>query len=227
MRRMLRRLRHKAKQSWACAQILHHGLWFVDVPRTSSSSIRAELAGHFGSVHGKTELFEEEFAAKSLFSAHQPASRMRRILGERAWEEIFTFTMVRNPWDRAVSLYAYRRRIGDIPEEWTFRDYVLRLGEANANTEYFQYYGYRWAAADFLVDSDGELLVDFVGRFETREHDLKHVAARVGFEGLGRLALQAASRGKPYRDFYDPETVAVIRTLHRKDIELFGYDFEA
>ena len=226
MSSILRRVRDGFKVRAACRQIRRHGFWFVDIPRTSSSSIRAELTSHFGNVHGKLKLFEEEYAAESVFPGHQPARKMRHVLGDSAWRDIFTFTVVRNPWDRAVSLFAYRRRVGDIPGEWTFREYVRRLAEADSTTEGFKYYGYRWGASDFIVDDDGQIIVDYVARFETRSDDLKVIGGRIGLDRLGDLAIQGTSQGLHYGQSYDSETADVIRNLYRRDIELFGYEFE-
>ena len=203
------------------------GFWFVDIPRTSSSSIRVELAKRFGMAHGKGNLMDGQHAGVHLFPSHQPAREMAILLGVSLWERIFTFTVVRNPWDRVVSIYHYRRKVGSIPRSLCFRDYVLALRDASVQVRLFRYHGYRYGAADYVLGGDGEMLVDYVVRYEQRTEGLQYVAARLHFPELGALAIQGASPGRRhYSAYYDAETRAIVASLYKRDADLFGYRFE-
>lgn len=87
----------------AIYQVKKNGFWFVDIPRTSSSSIKIELAHMYGKAYSKINLLERNLIDKkytldkSPFKNHLTAIEMKRILGEKIWDEIFTFTLVRNP----------------------------------------------------------------------------------------------------------------------------------
>src|SRR5262245_8701167 len=93
------------------SQIRRHGFWFVDIPRTSSTSIRVELGRFYGLPYGKSKTFEDQYSTPQIFRDHVPAREMREILGTDLWERIFTFALVRNPWDRIVSMYNWRRKV--------------------------------------------------------------------------------------------------------------------
>lgn len=202
------------------------GFWFVDVPRTSSSSIRAELARRFGPVHGKADIIEPGYATEEVYDVHTPAREMRAMVGPGTWDGLFVFTVVRNPWDRALSIFHYRRLRGQIPDDWSFRDYVDRLVEADETTPGFEYRGYRMDAADYILSEDGIVLVDEVVRFENRAEGLQRVGARIGLPDLGSLHLQRATpQATDYRHAYDDATREKVATYHARDILLFGYDF--
>jgi len=62
--------------------ILRHGFWFVDIPRTSSSAIRAELGARFGRAYGKRKA-ESGYATEQVFDDHVTAFVMREALGRR------------------------------------------------------------------------------------------------------------------------------------------------
>lgn len=210
-------------------QIRRRGFWFVDIPRTSSTSIKAELGRACGRAFAKRNIVEPGFGHEQIFPDHLPARQMRMILGERAWQRIFTFTIVRNPWDRMLSLYFYRRNVvGNIPPEMDFRTYVRRLAERNTDgrDSLFFYHGQYLGAVDYIEDEHRRSLVDFIGRYENRERDLTEIAQRIGLLAMGTLHLQNAGRqSRSYTGHYDEETKDLIARLYRRDIERFGYRF--
>lgn len=206
-----------------------HGFWYVDVPRTSSSSIRTELSREFGPSYGKNNILDKPASATSqVFDDHIPAIIMQKILGKRRWEKIFTFSIVRNPWDRTLSIYHYRRKVGNIPLEWSFKEYVQNLVADKHNKGHFKYYGFRYGSADFVCDGDGSIIVDYIVRYESREKDLKNVASRIGLKSLGVSRVQAAAPpNTDYRAAYDSETKLLVGDYYSRDVELFEYSFES
>lgn len=202
------------------------GFWFVDIPRTSSSSIRSELGARFGKAHGKKNVIEKEYSTPQIFPDHIPAKRMRSVLGRSIWDEIFTFTFVRNPFDRIYSMYNYRRKVA--PRlKYSFRDYVLALRTADPDTPFFKYQGFRYGASDYLLGDDGEIIVDFVGKYENRVNDLNAVASLLKLNDFGKNFIQKASpQNRHYSEFYDSEMKEIIYELYAKDMALFDYEFE-
>ncbi len=202
------------------------GLWFVDIPRTSSTSIRAELGRRHGPAYAKANVFEPDARAPQIFEDHIPARDMRWFLGPDLWDGIFTFTVVRNPWDRAFSLYHYMRKAENIPQDWSFDRYMHELDVSDGSEHPFDYHGVRLAAADYILDDDGTVLVDWIVRFEDRAAGLREVASRLEMPELGQLHLQRAkAKDLAYRDHYTPEARRIVEDWFAKDITLFGYDF--
>jgi len=170
---------------------------------------------------------DKKHATPQIFKDHIPARQMRAFLGNEAWKRIFTFTIVRNPWDRKYSMYHYREKTCRLPGKWDFRDYVLALGSACPNTHLFKQHAYRYGASDYVLGENGELIVDFTARYEDRSNDLRIIASRLKIDSLGELNVQAATpRNRHYSEFYDAQTTEIVRGLYKKDIELFGYEFD-
>ena len=86
------------------------GFFFIDIPRTSSTSIRAELGHRYGIAHRKSGRRGAEPLRLQLFPDHMPAKEVRQLSGPLSWEKLFTFTVVRNPWDRTLSFYRHVKR---------------------------------------------------------------------------------------------------------------------
>ena len=156
---------------------------------------------------------------------HSTALEKYHQLGAAAWDRKFTFTMVRNPWDKVVSHYHYRMRtnqtgLGDNPvpfDEWLQRVYVDR------DPVYFDQPRMFMPQKQWLVNESGELLVEFIGRFENLQQDFDRICQRLQVEAsLGHA--KPSSRGS-YRDYYNAQSEALVRKMFAEDIELFGYRF--
>lgn len=211
----------RAKRSVAKA-----GFWFVDIPRTSSSSIRAELGNRYGPAFGKSNVIEREYVNKQLFPDHVPAKKMREMLGADAWDNLYSFSFVRNPFDRVHSLYHYVYKVEEIPADWSFSDFVECLVAREKREPYLRYYGFWTSMADFLLDNDGTVLVNDIFRFEDRGAGIRHISKQIGFEGLGKVHIQSAAPKKhPYRSSYDDVTREKVAAFYARDLELFDYEF--
>lgn len=156
---------------------------------------------------------------------HSTALEKYRQLGERAWRRKFTFTVVRNPWDKVVSHYHYRLRtnqtgLADKPipfDEWLQRCYIDR------DPRYYDQPRMFMPQRRWLVDENDELLVEFIGRFENLQADFKAITRRLGVQAeLGHA--KPSSRGS-YRDYYDAASEALVREYFAEDLALFGYEF--
>lgn len=148
------------------------------------------------------------------------------------FESFFKFTVVRNPWDRLVSVYSYlsqggapntdARLAADIraraPTFAAFVNDYLDPSRLSVHSLFRPQVYY--VCNEFL-----EPMVDMVCRFERFETDVEPALARVGVP-RGRLQPLNRSRRGDYRDYYpSAELVERVRTLYRQDCEVFGYRF--
>lgn len=153
---------------------------------------------------------------------HIPAFVVRGLVPKDVWDSYFKFAFVRNPWDWYVSQHFWNRRNMVTSRSRPFtNDQIMRtyhyLKSFRAHPDsptLFQY--------DVLYDR-GELLVDFVGRYERLKEDFAHVLAQIGIS----VELPWVNRTKhgAYRAYYTPETRELVGRLYAKDVETFGYEF--
>ena len=142
-------------------------------------------------------------------------ARFARI-DDAALARTFTFTIVRNPFDRVVSAFFYLRdRCGGYAFDRFVVDVLAREGPAF--DPHFE------PQADGLLH-DGRLLVEYVGRFETLAASWREIAARIDAPAtlphVGRSRRAAA-----YAGYYTPEARRVVESLYRDDLARFGYAF--
>lgn len=73
------------------------------------------------------------------------------------------------------------------------------------------------------MDDNGELIVDYIGRFENLNLDVKTIFSRLNIEA-SLPHLNKGNRGE-YYSFYDNEAKEMVETLYSDDISYFNYSF--
>lgn len=157
---------------------------------------------------------------------HWTAAELRRKVGPARWKECFTFSFVRNPWDRIASLFFYRRRsdkTGVRSSGISFPDWTREVLRRK-NPRYRDDERSFLTQKDFMTDDDGNLLVDYVGRFEHLRKDVREVAGRAGIEAADLPHLRSTDRPH-YRKLYDAESRDLVGDYFAADIEHFDYSF--
>ena len=77
---------------------------------------------------------------------------------------------------------------------------------------------------DWLIDPHGNVIVDFIGKFESLQEDWALVCKKVGI-GKPLPHEKRNPRGKHYTEYYTSATKDIIADKFRVDIEYFGYEF--
>ena len=159
----------------------------------------------------------EELAA--IRHGHLSLQQVRPFLGEEAFAGYFKFAFVRNPFDRFVSYCAFMTRDRDIFQRTpqAIMQHFL-LVEPPEKHILFQ------PQSSLLVDGDGTLLTDMVGRVETMQASYDAICARIGIPSRALDQVNGSSRGD-YRTYYTDPLKDAVAKRYAQDLALFGYDF--
>ncbi len=150
--------------------------------------------------------------------AHATAAQARSAIGADEYDAFFRFAFVRNPWDLRVSIYHYV--LQRPANQW--HDFVKAFGSFDAYVEYVATHQIN-TQSSYLVDQDGQLLVDFVGRVENAKDDFAQICQTIGVHA--NLPHLKQSRRGDYRTYYTDRTAELIAACHAEDVERFGYTF--
>jgi sulfotransferase famil protein len=143
------------------------------------------------------------------FYEHMPAWRIRDYVGEEVWRSYYKFAFDRNPWDRQVSWYFYKTK--SKRRRPSFEQFMRSRIAFVRNYE--------------LYAMDGDLAVDFVGRFETLHDDLASVLKTIGVSEELALPKTNVSDSGDYRSYYTPELRDRVASWYAPEIKLLGYAF--
>lgn len=157
---------------------------------------------------------------------HKTAQEKIIELDRTRWDARFTFTVVRNPWDKVVSHFHYRVQTNQIrpaSDKIDFTEWV-RLAYGEQDPRYYDAHRLFMPQLDWITDQNGNILVDEVYRFENLSNDFSEICSK-----LARNAelphFKASKRRRSYRDYYNEIAVDIVADWFRKDIEQFGYQF--
>lgn len=176
---------------------------FVEVPKTGSTSIRS-IVGHPPKPHVNIWQIAHEIDRERFTS-------------------YFKFGFVRNPWDRAVSLYERREGL-QLRDQMSFEKFVEWLKFSSATCIYPLPHRYQM---DWFVDPHGNIVVDYIGKFETLLHDWAKISSKLGIDRELPHKNRRPGQKKHYAEYYSKETERMIYERFAVDIEFFGYEFGA
>jgi hypothetical protein len=204
---------------------------FIHIPRTAGRSIRAgvETACSYkcGVPHNRL-----------CNSGHRSTIYMRDLLEKRkkgSWLTKFKFSIVRNPWDRLISWYYcfsnhrntkkfYTQKYINVFDKWIREGAPVhpRFLYQKLNKKY-----HPLSSSSYLLDYDGTLLVDYIGKFEFLDHAFAKICSVLDLPSakLPTYGQGESARSSDYKPYYTYKTSEIVRSLFSKDIDVFGYVF--
>ncbi len=158
---------------------------------------------------------------------HLTAREIIARIGPDRWNTAYKFTLVRNPWDKVVSHYEYRRKKNKTEiasRNITFSQWVKMTYGKDKDTFYYDNPKSFQPQVDWLKDNDGNINIDFIGKFESIAQDFKQIRLAIG--NHAQLPHLNASKRASYQDYYNSETRGIIADWFHEDLTTFGYEFE-
>lgn len=148
--------------------------------------------------------------------------------------EYYKWTVVRNPWERLVSLFFYSHQEtnfhGHKNKYHKFKDFIADLYFSSRYASTVFHLG-KWPfesmpQLDYLKDSKGMINLDHICYLPRIHDDFEIVKKACGFPSEWKYPHFGKSNHNDYRTYYDDFTTACVGYLYSDEIEYFGFDFE-
>lgn len=201
-----------------------HRYIFFAVPKTGTHSIREAL--HRYLVKGDWEqqaLFGEQLIPIPEIAAikhgHVSVTQMKAVFENHKWDSYYRFAFVRNPFDRFVSTCAFLNR-----ENPQFKSNPLLWMKMALDRPIFRERILVKPQSDLLTTAEGELGVNFVGRYEYLQSSLNTVFEHLNLPEV-TLERRNSSNHAHYREYYDDHLRDLVAEFYKTDLELFSYEF--
>jgi len=192
---------------------------FIHIPKTAGHTIELSLARLFSMKREEYNYWNNEI---NTWDQHLTLSEIKDTkVTDWQFREYFKFCIIRNPWDRVISEIAWHSKYGPefISGKMTLKKFLSKKITHDLSTQRHIIPQY-----DFLYDKNGNLLCDFIGRFENLQQDFDFVCDKIGIPKQ-ELPKSNKSEHKHYTEYYDNETREIVAEKYAKDIEHFGYKF--
>jgi hypothetical protein len=182
------------------AMLISHKLRFIfiHIPRTGGTSIENALGRAVDD-------------AQQIIRSHATISELKTHPKYQA------FAWVRDPWDRALSVYAYyvRRKFQAVRSEWQ-----------PSQKEFFEFLkspplDIRWAMRQQTAYITGRHVE--IGRFENLEHDFREMCRLIGLPLDIELRHLNGTDSLALSGYYDKWAIWRVRELFPQDVEQLGY----
>ena len=202
---------------------------FVHIPKTGGTAMALALEGRAA---------REDILVGDTPKALARRGRLQRlVVPGRLWkhstladidglvrlDDMFVFTLVRNPWDRMVSYYHWLRA-------QRFDHPAVTRAKALEFSGFLHHPGTQSSVqaapyASYVTDAGGVMRARLFIRLEQLERDLAPLAAHLGFTPQLPVA-NPSDRGRDWRPYYSAADVATVARICAADIAQFGYCFD-
>jgi hypothetical protein len=182
---------------------------FVHITKTGGTSIDIALRKYTKNTKTHQSILEmKEEAAKNF-----------------GLNNYFKFCFVRNPWDKMVSQYFYIKK--KIFYDKSFEEFIIDF-KSTPNDWGFKGKNfpvkYQPVQKKWICGDKGEVLMDFIGRFENLQEDFDTICDKIDLPKR-ELPHRNSTNHNDYSEYYNKETREIISQKFSEDIEYFGYKF--
>jgi hypothetical protein len=137
---------------------------------------------------------------------------------------MFTLTLVRNPWDRAVSYYHWLR-------QQSFAHPAVTLAKTSKFSDFLHHPQTQasfkaWPANAYMRDASGREHCSLYLRLEHLDQDITPFEAHLGFALAPIARANASKRDTDWRGYYSDADAGLLAALCAEDIAQFGYAFD-
>ncbi|MBD1389087.1 sulfotransferase family 2 domain-containing protein [Neiella sp. HB171785] len=211
-----------------------HNFLFVHIAKTGGTSVRTALSKYrWGHKYSLPQFICSKLSQMtghhigSKFPRHSKVIAAKEMLPGDYFDQLYKFVFVRNPWDLQVSSFHHIKR--ERPKVMAGRDDFETFLKWKFDPE--RPYQYHIDTSielqtDYLVDLHGNVIVDFIGHYESLQQDFNSVCDQLKLPTIELPHKRKATDRKTYRDYYTDETAELVAKHFQRDIDILGYTFD-
>ncbi len=168
-------------------------------------------------IKAKRRILQERLKIYSVdFDAHVGINDLKKNLPGSIFNSYFKFAFVRNPYDWQVSLYFYM-----LQQKSHYQHHLIKEMSFNEYLEWRVSNDLR-LQQEQLVDQNGKLLLDYIGKLESIQEDFKFIASKLGIK-CKDIPHHNASEHEGYLKYYDANSIQLVNKYYDADFLLFEY----
>tara|TARA_R110002051_G_C8741545_1_gene499149 strand:+ start:480 stop:1115 length:636 start_codon:yes stop_codon:yes gene_type:complete len=195
---------------------------FVHIPKTGGSSIEKCLHGVFDEtivINGDDSIVKGNI--KNLYEnsynsfKHSTIMELKNHYKDENFNEFHKFAVIRNPWDRLLSLYRWTSKGETRYDKKQFLNYfngVKEIDEYNKRA--------LWTINRYVCNEKDDIMVDTLLDFENLNNDFVELNSKLGLTNNSLPHINRTNT-KNFREVMDEEVIQIIKHYYKKEIDKF------
>jgi hypothetical protein len=207
---------------------------FVHMPKTGGNSVQNILKEYANDEITTDKARQDGVERFDILSEigttkHAKLFDYKGRMEANVYNSLFKFSIVRNPWDRAISSYFFKyfaaelakgRKAEEVEEPvFIAEDFIYWLQRV-PRLEDMLLHDESNSKIDFINDTD----LDFFMKTETLQKDLDFLCEKLGIKSQTLAVRNKSVRGE-YTKYYDENLKSIIANRYKNEIEFFEYEF--
>ena len=210
-----------------------HKFITIDIPKTGTRSLRETIEKVC-----PIDLYGIE-TEKHLFYQHNTALECKQALKtiDLNFSEYFSFTIVRNPWERYLSFFKYYREKAEEYlkttdfKEWTDPEILQGKFASNLFNKNEQHILKTLIInqpeqSHYFLNDNQDIVVSHVARFENLQNEFDYFCETVGVDKIKLLHSNKSETKISCSDIYNQELIDLVEEKERYLINFKKYEFK-
>ena len=217
---------------------------YIHIPKCGGTYITSHLLPHsedYVHVRGRgdksdrimvrrpSEDWHNSFGVRYM---HASANELKKYMGNKKYSKYFKFASIRNPWERLISIYFWgfpHMPINKINKKHFLSDWAPHSNQFECHIPRLKKTFRRSVcpAEYFLLDDNGEMIVDHVFFSKDIRENLKTIEEKLNLE---KLQLSKRNYNKSnhlhYSHYYDNELKEMVEYYYDWEIKKFNFSFK-
>ncbi len=201
---------------------------FIHIPKTGGNSIQTLLHPYSDDNYG----IDPSKSGNQLFKwneslgtrKHSSLWEYKKLLPTQDFQAMFTFSILRNPWDRVIShFFSLRKSVS----KWDRDRFLHVLHRIRPAEDYLCVDSPLVRKLSMAVQKNNPCFekMNMILKFESLEKDYRVLCDRINVP-FAPLPVVNQSQHDHYSVYYDPELVEIVRRKFKAEITWGQYDFE-
>ena len=209
---------------------------FIAIPKSASQYIRRMFRPYLGSkdqeICALFERLKSDQYPQLNGVGHISAKRIKEAVGDKIWNTYYKFAFIRDPYERIVSIFSFRRRKYMKSLEAKGDTQLINKIYENKPFASMYYTGgiqrfFKHTQSHWIYDDEDNLMIDYIGSMNSLHEDLKFIFNKVGLPEYNEKDKINDSRIiKNYTSYYDKTFNSLIANDFKQDIKnLSSFNF--
>ena len=204
---------------------LQHKFLFVHIPKTGGNSIQKVLESYSEdqiTTHQPFQDGKERFGIQNpqfAYHKHSTLLEYKQLIPRDMYAPLTKFTVVRNPWDRMVSLY-FSPHSGRTKFDPNLFESVIK--QAKPIEDYVSTSS--WIKKITQKNPLQKTEIDHFIKFENLQEEFTEVSNKLGLDVVPLKKLNASERAD-FRSYYTPKLKELVQNKFKNEQDFFEYEF--